>query len=121
MSEMNAKNLPPQPAEPEPEPWFTRQPDGAIQFTGEGMATLRAHFGRAGIDIRTIDSEAQFHDAWNRASPWLNESLLALARNGTMTIERQLLVAIAEGDAARAADLKSRLERRRRLGLRGVP
>ena len=114
---MNAKSQPPLPGESESGPWFTCQPDGSIQFTEEGVATLRAHFGRAGIDIRNIDSEAHFHEAWDRAAPWLNDSLLAIARNGTMTVERQLLVAVTEGDTTRAADLKSRLERRRRLGL----
>jgi hypothetical protein len=106
--------------ESEPEPWFTSDAEGQIQFTPEGIRTLRAHFGRAGIDIRTISNEAQFHEAWNRASPYLNDTLLAIAKNGTWTLERQLLVAVMKGDTALADTLKARLERRQRLGLRSV-
>jgi len=102
------------------EPWFIPQSDGTIRFTDEGVENLRPHFGRAGIDIRKITTEEQYHDAMRRASPWLGDTLRAIARRGPMSVERELLVAVMEGDEARAAGLRSRLERRRQVGFRCV-
>ncbi len=99
------------------EPWYVEKPGGDIEFTAEGLRSLRGHFGRAGIDIRGIATEAQFRDAWRRAAPGLNDTLIAMARNGNMTLERRLLVAVAQGNATLADELSTRLAQRQKIGL----
>lgn len=100
--------------------WYLESSDGKITWTAEGLKELRAHFARAGIDIRTVRTREQLDATWHQALPYLQDTLIGIACNGPMTIERQALLAIATGELDEADRLIERLRRRTQLGLRTV-
>ncbi|MFO1431276.1 MAG: hypothetical protein U1F76_14225 [Candidatus Competibacteraceae bacterium] len=104
-----------------PDPtWYLQADDGRIAWTPAGLAELGPHFARAGIDIHTVRTRDQLRQAWRAADPYLRETLLAIARNGPMTLERRALVAVARNDEAEFQRLVAVLIRRNQLGLRLV-
>jgi hypothetical protein len=100
--------------------WYLEADDGRIAWTPAGLAELGPHFARAGLDIRTVRTRDQLRQAWRAADPYLQDTLLAIARNGPMTLERQALVAVALDDEAKFQRLLTQLIRRNQLGLRLV-
>lgn len=94
--------------------------DGHLTWTDEGIREWRVPFGKAGIDIRTVTTRERLRDALTVASPYLDQELIDIARNGPMSLERQALVAIATDDKDEYKRLCALLDRRERLGLRIV-
>ncbi|MEQ1486672.1 hypothetical protein [Methyloglobulus sp.] len=87
--------------------YFSVDSKGLLAFTERGMAEYRSYFGKAGIDIRTIKSVEDFRKARQGASPFFDEHLTAKVKKGEKTLERRLLIAMAESNE----DEIKRLER----------
>jgi len=100
-----------------PHDWFVKGPEGRITFTETGRKELGSHLARAGISISTVKTEDDYRRAMDQARPYLGDTLVAIARNGKMTMERKALLAIATGDDREASRLIERLHRIRKAGL----
>ena len=100
--------------------WYLEADDGRIAWTPAGLLELGPHLARAGIDIRRVCTRDQLRQAWRAADPYLSDTLLAMARHGPMTTERQALVAVALNDDQEFERLLTRLRRRAMSGLRVV-
>ena len=100
--------------------WYLNADDGRLAWTPAGLRELGPHFARAGIDIHRVRTRDQLRQAWRAADPYLQDTLLAMARNGPMTTERQALVAVALNDEEGFERLLTKLRRRARSGLRVV-
>lgn len=84
--------------------------DGSVRFTSKRKDELRELFGMAGIDIRKIKTKRHYIDAREAAKAHFMPFLERRARDGTMTTERRLLVAILEGNASEAERLQKEVE-----------
>ena len=80
--------------------YFSIDSEGQLTFTEQGIAEYRSYFGKAGIDIRTIKSLEDFQRARQAASPFFEDRLVAKVKTGDKTLERRVLIAIAEGNQA---------------------
>jgi hypothetical protein len=78
--------------------------DGRVRFTAARREDLRLLFALAGIDIRTIRTMDAYLRAREASRPYFGQWLSTIARRGPRTAERQLLIAIVEGDVADAAE-----------------
>ena len=78
--------------------YFYVNSEGQLTFTEQGIAEYRSYFGKAGIDIRNIKSLDDFRRARQAASPFFEDRLVAKIKNGEKTLERRILIAIAEGN-----------------------
>ncbi len=87
--------------------YFSLNSEGQLTFTEQGIAEYRSYFGKAGIDIRDIKSLEDFRRARRAASPFFEDRLVAKVSKGEKTLERRLLIAIAEGNN----EASNRLER----------
>jgi hypothetical protein len=85
---------------PENNTYFSVNSEGQLTFTEQGIAEYRRYFGKAGIDIRTIKTLEAFQQARQAVSPFFEDRLLAKVKAGDKTLERRLLIAIAEGNQA---------------------
>ena len=92
---------------PENNTYFSIDSEGLLTFTEQGIAEYRSYFGKAGIDIRTIKTLEDFQRARQAASPFFEDRLVAKVKTGDKTLERRVLIAIAEGNQAEI----NRLER----------
>lgn len=104
-------------------PFFTLGADGTIVFTVEAIRLWKPYFSKMGIDIGQIHTLAQYLDARRKAAPYFNEHLLEIAQGDPgqpRTMERQALIAIAEGDKKRFSKLLNKLDMRNKMGLRIV-
>jgi hypothetical protein len=95
---------------PENNPFFSIDRVGQLTFTEQGIAEYRGYFGKAGIDIRTIRTLDDFQRARQAASPFFEDRLLAKVKTGEKTLERRLLIAIAEGNQAEIKRLERLIE-----------
>lgn len=77
---------------------FSVDSEGRLAFTEQGIAEYRSYFGRAGIDIRNIKSLDDFRSARRAASHLFENRLVEKVKKGEKTLERRLLIAIAEGN-----------------------
>lgn len=80
--------------------YFSVDSEGQLTFTEQGIAEYRSYFGKAGINIRTIRTLEDFQRARQAASAFFEDRLLAKVKTGEKTLERRLLIAIAEGNQA---------------------
>lgn len=87
--------------------YFSIDSEGKLTFTEQGIAEYRRYFGKAGVDIRNIKSLDDYRRARRVAAPFFEDHLVAKVKNGEKTLERRLLIAIAEGNDAEI----NRLER----------
>jgi hypothetical protein len=78
--------------------YFSVNSEGELTFTEQGIAEYRSYFGKAGVDIRDIKSLDDFRRARRAASPFFEDRLVAKVKKGEKTLERRLLIAIAEGN-----------------------
>jgi hypothetical protein len=83
--------------------------DGRVRFSATRREDLRILFGLAGIDIATIRTMEQYVRARDASRPYFGQWLSHVASRGRRTRERQLLIAIAEGDTQRAERLREGL------------
>ena len=78
--------------------YFSVNSEGELTFTEQGIAEYRSYFGKAGVDIRNIKSLEDFRRARRVASPFFEDHLAAKVKKGEKTLERRLLIAVAEGN-----------------------
>jgi len=83
-----------------------------LTFTEQGIAEYRSYFGKAGIDIRNIKSLEDFRRARRPASPFFENHLVAKVKKGEKTLERRLLIAIAEGNEEESKRLERLVDAR---------
>jgi hypothetical protein len=72
--------------------------DGRVEFTAEGRAFHTAYFGYAGIDIRTVRTEADLRQAERAAFPYFFAFMAQRLRRRPQSLETRALLAVAEGD-----------------------
>ena len=99
--------------------YFSVNSEGELTFTEQGIAEYRSYFGKAGVDIRNIKSLEDFRRARRAASPFFEDHLAAKVKNGEKTLERRLLIAIAEGNEAEIERLE-RLVDARNKGIQAI-
>lgn len=87
--------------------YFSVDSEGELTFTEQGIAEYRSYFGKAGIDIRSIKTIEDFRLARRNASPFFDNHLTEKIKKGEQSLERRLLIAIAEGNEEES----NRLER----------
>jgi hypothetical protein len=90
--------------------YFSVDSEGRLTFTEQGIAEYRNYFGTAGIDIRTIKTLEDFQRARQAASPFFEDRLVAKVKTGDKTLERRLLIAIAESNQAEIKRLERFLD-----------
>jgi hypothetical protein len=78
--------------------YFSVDSKGQLTFTVQGIEEYRSYFGKAGIDIRTIKSLDDFRRARRTASPFFEDRLIHRIKKRRLTLERRLLIAVAEGN-----------------------
>ena len=79
--------------------YFSVGKHNELKFTEQGIEEYRSYFGKAGIDIQTIKTLEDFRRARRVAAPYFEERLIAKVKKGEKTLERRLLIAIAEGNS----------------------
>lgn len=85
-----------------------------IAWTPDGLSKMRRRFSLAGIDIRKLRTLDEYVHARQAIEPNFRVYLAGLARGqGELTDERKLLMAIADGDALRVAQLRLKLDNRK--------
>ena len=89
---------------------FSVDSEGRLAFTEQGIAEYRSYFGKAGIDIRNIKSLDDFRSARRAAAYLFDSRLVAKIKNGEQTVERRLLIAIAEGNGEESKRLERLLD-----------
>ena len=72
--------------------------DGRVEFTARGREFHTAYFGYAGIDIRTIKTEADLQRASRAAFPYLFAFMAQRLKKRPQTLETRALLALVEGD-----------------------
>lgn len=87
--------------------YFSVNSEGQLTFTEQGTTEYRSYFGKAGIDIRNVKSLDDFRRARQGASPFFEDRLVVEIKKGKTTLERRLLIAVAEGKESE----RERLER----------
>ena len=92
--------------------YFSVNSEGELTFTEEGIAEYRSYFGKAGIDIRNIKSLEDFRRARRAASDFFDNRLMEKVKKGEKTLERRLLIAIAEGNEEETQRLERLLDAR---------
>ena len=92
--------------------YFSLTSKGLLTFTEQGIAEYRSYFGKAGVDVRTIKSLEDFGRARRAASPFFEDRLVAKVKKGDKTLERRLLIAVAEGNDAESKLLERLLDAR---------
>jgi len=92
--------------------YFSVNSEGQLTFTEQGIAEYRSYFGKAGVDIRNIKSLEDFRRARRAASPFFEDHLAAKVKKGEKTLERRLLIAIAEGNEEETQRLERLLDAR---------
>lgn len=87
---------------------------GTIAWTPDGLSKMRRRFSLAGIDIRKLRTLREYLHARQAIEPGFQSYLAGLARGrGQLTDERRLLMAIVDGDASRANQLRLKLQNRK--------
>jgi hypothetical protein len=99
--------------------YFSVNSEGELTFTEQGIAEYRSYFGKAGVDIRNIKSLEDFRRARRVASPFFEDHLAAKVKKGEKTLERRLLIAIAEGNEEESNRLE-RLVDARNKGIQAI-
>lgn len=99
--------------------YFSVDGKGQLTFTEQGIAEYRSYFGKAGVDIRNIKSLEDFGRARRAASPFFEDRLVAKVKKGEKTLERRLLIAVAEGNEAEIKRLE-RLVDARNKGIQAI-
>jgi len=87
--------------------------DDSVRFTSKRKDELTELFGMAGIDIRDIRTKGQYLRAREQAKEHFMPFLERRAREGTMTTERRLLLAVLDGDKETAEVLERKLMSKR--------
>jgi hypothetical protein len=90
--------------------YFSVGKNNELKFTEQGIEEYRSYFGKAGIDIRTIKTLEDFRRARRAAAPYFEERLKAKVKKGEPTLERLMLMAIAEGNGEEATRLERILD-----------
>jgi hypothetical protein len=78
--------------------YFSVDSKGQLTFTVQGIKEYRSYFGKAGIDIRNIKALDDFRRARCIAAPFFKERLINRVKRRRLTLERRLLIAVAEGN-----------------------
>jgi len=78
--------------------YFSVDRKGQLTFTEQGIKEYRSYFGKAGIDIRNIKALEDFLRARCIAAPFFEERLINRVKRRRLTLERRLLIAVAEGN-----------------------
>ena len=99
--------------------YFSVNSEGELTFTEQGIAEYRSYFGKAGVDIQNIKSLEDFRRARRAASPFFEDHLVAKVKKGEKTLERRLLIAIAEGNEEESKRLE-RLVDARNKGIQAI-
>ncbi|NOS74911.1 MAG: hypothetical protein HOP36_10335 [Methyloglobulus sp.] len=92
--------------------YFSVNSEGQLTFTEQGIAEYRSYFGKAGVDIRNIKSLEDFRRARRAASDFFDNRLVEKVKKGEKTLERWLLIAIAEGNEEETQRLERLLDAR---------
>lgn len=92
--------------------YFSVNSEGQLNFTEQGIAEYRSYFGKAGVDIRNIKSLEDFQRARRAASDFFDNRLVEKVKKGEKTLERRLLIAIAEGNEEETQRLERLLDAR---------
>ena len=104
----------------ESEPLYHLDKDGHFAFTEKGAERYRQRFSRFGIRVETLHTLEDFQHALVLSHAAFIDKLVAIARNGPRSLERNLLVATARGDKAESQRLLRLVERRNALDLRVI-
>ena len=104
----------------EAEPLYHRDESGHFALTKVGIVQYRKRFARFGIRVEAIHTLEDFQNALVLSAAGLNDHLVAIARHGPRSLERNLLMAFAKQDQSEYQRLYALLEKRNRLGLRVV-
>ena len=89
--------------------------DGRVEFTDKGREFHTAYFGYAGIDIRTIKTEADLERAEEAAFPYIFPFMAQYLKKRPQALGTRALRAVVEGDWNTYEDLFSQLLARERL------
>ena len=104
----------------ESEPLYHLDKDGHFAFTEKGVERYRKRFARFGIRVETLHTLEDFQHALVLSHAAFIDELVAIARNGPRSLERNLLIAVARGDKAEYQRLLRLVERRNALDLRVI-
>ena len=104
----------------EPAQLYHVDESGRLTWTEEGVEQYRKRFARFGIRVEAIHTLEDFQSALALSAAGLNDHLVAIARHGPRSLERNLLMAFAKQDQSEYQRLYALLEKRNRLGLRVV-
>ncbi|MCB1778165.1 MAG: hypothetical protein KDI50_12095 [Candidatus Competibacteraceae bacterium] len=104
----------------ESEPLYHRDKSGHFAFTERGADQYRKRFARFGIRVETIHTLEDFQDALALSQAAFIDELVAIARNGPRSLERNLLIAVARGDKAEHQRLLRLVKRRNALDLQVI-
>lgn len=89
--------------------------NGRVTFTAKGREFHTAYFGYAGIDIRTIKTEADLKRAGRAAFPYLFAFMAQRLKKRPQTLETRALLAEVEGDREAGDRLYRQLQTREHL------
>jgi hypothetical protein len=91
---------------------FIVSASGAIRWTAPGLVCMRERFARIGVDIRTLKSIGEYAKARVRLSDEILGEISRMARKGKQSTERDLLVAMVEGNHEQSEQLTLNLRQR---------
>ena len=97
--------------------YFTVNEEGQLTFTALGLTEYRHYFGQAGIDIRTVKTLDDYYRARSAASPYFNARLTQRLTHLENSLEKRILLAVANDDD-KAYQRLSRLLDARNKGIR---
>lgn len=78
--------------------YFSVNGEGHLTFTPLGLTEHRSYFGQAGIDIRKVKTLADYYRARRAASPFFNDRLAKRLTPLANTLEKRILLALANDD-----------------------
>ena len=84
--------------------------DGSVRFSSKRKKELARYFAIAGINIDTIKTKDDYLAAREAASPYFLQWLESIVKQGEMTLERQLVIAILRDDREEEARLRTSLD-----------
>jgi hypothetical protein len=99
--------------------YFSVDGEGNLTFTALGLTEHRRYFGQAGIDIRTVKTLDDFYRARRAASPFFNGRLAKRLAPLANTLEKRILLALANDDDPNFQRLSKLLDARDK-GIRTV-
>lgn len=81
-------------------------PDGVVRLSSRRRAEITHWFALAGIDLSKVRTIHEYVAARARAAPYFDAWMREVARSGTSSLQRDLLIACVEGDDVKVARLR---------------